>query len=113
MHRCTHKAAGGTIQRLKPGFATMWLRSRKENRLISLPSCFVSCALPIWRRRVGLVPSLIVAFYAHFPGEKSHKPEFGMRRKTRVRTFATSARHQPRTRFGSQEAQMGKGGGLE
>src|SRR4051794_11882106 len=29
MHKCTHNAAGGTIQRLKPGFAIVRTRSRK------------------------------------------------------------------------------------
>ena len=29
MHKCTHSAAGGTIQRLNPGFATVRLLSRK------------------------------------------------------------------------------------
>src|SRR5215470_13802961 len=29
MHRCTHSAAGGTIQRLYPGLAIVRLRSRK------------------------------------------------------------------------------------
>ena len=34
MHRWTHKAAGGTIQRLNPGLATVRSRSRNDNRLI-------------------------------------------------------------------------------
>src|ERR1700751_447275 len=44
IHRCTQSAAGGTIQRLKPGFAIVWLRSRKESKLIArflLGSCVV------------------------------------------------------------------------
>ena len=38
MHRCTHSAAGGTIHRLKPGLATVWLRSRNESKLIARSS---------------------------------------------------------------------------
>src|SRR6476660_10035652 len=34
MHRCTQSAAGGTIQRLKPGFATVCSRSRNDNNAI-------------------------------------------------------------------------------
>src|SRR5574337_1545373 len=34
MHRCTHSAAGGTIQRLKPGLAMVRLRSRIAKALI-------------------------------------------------------------------------------
>src|SRR5262245_54507434 len=34
MHKCTHSAAGGTIQRLKPGFATVCSRSRNDNNAI-------------------------------------------------------------------------------
>src|SRR5208282_2770669 len=32
MHRWMHRAAGGTIQRLNPGLATEWLRSRIEKK---------------------------------------------------------------------------------
>src|SRR6185369_544692 len=37
MHRCTQRAAGGTIHRLKPGPAMVCLRSRKESRPMMLP----------------------------------------------------------------------------
>src|SRR5581483_3953012 len=42
MHRCTQSAAGGTIHRLKPGPATVWLRSRKPIALSSLGRIFVA-----------------------------------------------------------------------
>ncbi len=38
MHKCTHSAAGGTIHRLKPGLAIVWLRSRNESKLIARSS---------------------------------------------------------------------------
>src|SRR5262245_3306947 len=34
IHKCTHSAAGGTIQRLYPGFATVCSRSRNDNNAI-------------------------------------------------------------------------------
>src|SRR5262245_36418084 len=34
MHKCTHSAAGGTIQRLYPGLATVCSRSRNDNNAI-------------------------------------------------------------------------------
>src|SRR5215469_16153461 len=43
MHRCTHKAAGGTIHRLKPGPATVWLRSRNDIARILLRVREFSC----------------------------------------------------------------------
>src|SRR5689334_15663645 len=40
MHRCTQSAAGGTIHRLKPGFATVRLLSRKsKNERGATPLC--------------------------------------------------------------------------
>src|SRR5262245_55521615 len=43
IHRCTHSAAGGTIQRLNPGFATVCSRSRNDNTPIGrfLPQAIV------------------------------------------------------------------------
>src|SRR6185503_15165553 len=49
MHRCTHSAAGGTIQRLNPGFATVCSRSRNDNtpidRFLPLGPLVLLCAV--------------------------------------------------------------------
>src|SRR5215472_8460511 len=42
MHRCTHSAAGGTIQRLYPGLAIVRLRSRKLISVL-IESPIVNC----------------------------------------------------------------------
>src|ERR1700729_907558 len=42
MHKCTARAAGGTINRLKPGPATVLSRSRNEDD-ISGPVLFLVC----------------------------------------------------------------------
>src|SRR5690348_7690476 len=46
MHRCTQRAAGGTIQRLKPGPATVRSRSRNESGRIRGVYCGVSRSKP-------------------------------------------------------------------
>src|SRR5665213_1701914 len=59
MHKCTHSAAGGTIHRLKPGFAIVLLRSRK---LIALPSLGPQTFFFSDRaRQASLPPSLLIA----------------------------------------------------
>ena len=35
MHKWMHSAAGGTIQRLNPGLAIVWLRSKIDKRAIA------------------------------------------------------------------------------
>jgi hypothetical protein len=37
-----HNAAGGTIQRLNPGLAIVWLRSKNDNRVIERIHPFIS-----------------------------------------------------------------------
>src|SRR5580658_1526529 len=45
MQRCTHRAAGGTIQRLKPGPAMVRLPSKKLITPLPAALCFDCCAV--------------------------------------------------------------------
>src|SRR5262249_7473546 len=47
MHRCTHNAAGGTIQRLNPGFAIVRVRARNPKRPPEAACAVVSIFPPV------------------------------------------------------------------
>src|SRR5579883_488610 len=58
MHRCTQSAAGGTIQRLKPGLAIVRSRSRNDSRLMVHPPLNVEALFLAKTEKRAWLPSL-------------------------------------------------------
>src|SRR5277367_2621708 len=74
MHRWMHNAAGGTIQRLKPGLATEWLRSRIDKTPICrLTPLFLSARIAYPRGIGNASADFFPIGSSYDPPEHSHR----------------------------------------